>query len=351
MENFKRFDKLDIEIKNNLTGDIADQFLILGDNGSGKTTILQAIALCLSMASRQIEKVEDFDWIGWLPGRYYNWGTPVIELEVHFTDEEIDATKKISKLWWDIKQPGGNYIEPGDSQTVTVSLNGGRVKRSEKKDEIFQFQGRQYAKSLLRLPGIREYFNYLPGIFWFDQFRNLASQPSINDNGENSKNLTFEIGVARLREFLNKWWMHKQLSGSKKGDYLFDLERIFQKIFPKHKFAPPEPIFSEGVPSPSDYYFMISDGSKTYDIEEMSAGEQSIFPMLYEFVRMQIKNSVVLIDEIDLNLHPPLAQALLSALPELGPGCQYIYTTHSEAISSVVSPEEIYRLEGGKLCL
>lgn len=28
-----------------------------------------------------------------------------------------------------------------------------------------------------------------------------------------------------------------------------------------------------------------------HDIEEMSAGEQSIFPMLFEFMRMQIKNS------------------------------------------------------------
>ncbi|WP_263747283.1 ATP-binding protein [Plectonema radiosum] len=34
----------------------------------------------------------------------------------------------------------------------------------------------------------------------------------------------------------------------------------------------------------------------------MSAGEQSVFPIFYEFVRQQIAHSVVLIDEIDLNL-------------------------------------------------
>jgi hypothetical protein len=38
------------------------------------------------------------------------------------------------------------------------------------------------------------------------------------------------------------------------------------------------------------------------DIVEMSAGEQSVFPIFYEFVRQQIAHSVVLIDEIDLNL-------------------------------------------------
>ena len=110
-------------------------------------------------------------------------------------------------------------------------------------------------------------------------------------------------------------------------------------------------MFRQGVPSPADYYFMISDGSRTYDIEEMSAGEQAVFPILYEFVRQQIRNSVVLIDEIDLNLHPPLAQTFLNALPQLGPGCQFIYTTHSRSVSSVASAEQVYRLEGGRLCL
>jgi predicted ATP-binding protein involved in virulence len=96
---------------------------------------------------------------------------------------------------------------------------------------------------------------------------------------------------------------------------------------------------------------MLSDGNRTYDIEEMSAGEQAVFPMLFEFVRQRIRNSIVLIDEIDLNLHPPLAQALLANLPRLGPQCQFIFTTHSSAISEIVSPHEILRLEGGLPCL
>lgn len=96
---------------------------------------------------------------------------------------------------------------------------------------------------------------------------------------------------------------------------------------------------------------MLSDGNRTYDIEEMSSGEQSVFPMLYEFVRQRIRNSVVLIDEIDLNLHPPLAQSLLASLPRLGPSCQFIFTTHSRAISELVSPHEVHRLEGGRPCL
>ena len=54
IHKFKHFENLTIEFKNRTTGEIANQFLILGDNGTGKTTILQAIALCLSLASGRI---------------------------------------------------------------------------------------------------------------------------------------------------------------------------------------------------------------------------------------------------------------------------------------------------------
>ncbi|MFG6094265.1 AAA family ATPase [Leptothoe sp. ISB3NOV94-8A] len=84
---------------------------------------------------------------------------------------------------------------------------------------------------------------------------------------------------------------------------------------------------------------------------EMSAGEQSIFPILYEFVRQQIAHSIVLIDEIDLNLHPPAAQHLMKQLVRLEPSCQFIITTHSEAASAIASPHELHRLTGGALCL
>jgi predicted ATP-binding protein involved in virulence len=83
----------------------------------------------------------------------------------------------------------------------------------------------------------------------------------------------------------------------------------------------------------------------------MSAGEQAVFPMLYQIVRKQIAYSIVLVDEIDLNLHPPAAQLLVNQLPKIAPTCQFIFTTHSEAVNDVIGEEETYRLPGGSLCL
>ena len=98
-------------------------------------------------------------------------------------------------------------------------------------------------------------------------------------------------------------------------------------------------------------FFLFSDGKKSYDIAEMSAGEQSVLPIFYTMVRQHIANSVVLIDEIDLNLHPPLAQTLTSQLLKLSDNCQFIITTHSDAVNDIVGEDDTYRLPGGSLCL
>lgn len=55
--------------------------------------------VALALATRQIQRVTDFDWLGFLPGRYQRWGARQIELEVLFTDEEIAATRALFRRW------------------------------------------------------------------------------------------------------------------------------------------------------------------------------------------------------------------------------------------------------------
>jgi predicted ATPase len=333
--------------------------LVLGDNGTGKTTLLQAIALPLALATRQIQRVTDFDWLGFLPGRYQRWGAPQIELEVIFTPEEIAATRALFRRWVQT-QPERSFVEPGDTQQVHLILDGERCYTSTDA-EYFQFAGRYYARSLLETdPTVRSEFYNLPGVFWFDQFRNLGVTPQREENGtgvgrgitakSTGGRVSFEVGVARLRKYLNGW-KFAQLTHTSSIDYLTQLENLYTKIFPGRTFAGVEPMPGVDSPTPEDYYFLINDGNRSYDLVEMSAGEQSVFPILYEFVRQQIAHSVILIDEIDLNLHPPAAQLLVRQLPKLCQTCQFIVTTHSDAVSDLIGEGDTYRLLGGSLCL
>jgi predicted ATPase len=101
----------------------------------------------------------------------------------------------------------------------------------------------------------------------------------------------------------------------------------------------------------NDFYFLIDRDSRVYDLAEMSSGEQAVFPLIYEFVRLDISRSIVLIDELELHLHAPEQQRLLAALPKIGPDCQFVISTHSEFLSSAIPNEQEVRLQRGTRCL
>ena len=263
--DFKRFANLHIEIRNSLTKDVADQFLFLGDNGTGKTTVLQAVALCLSLASWRTRSVREFDWLGWVPGRYERWGRPRVKLEVHFSEDEIEATIEAARRWFRSQKGHGQereFIEPGRSRVVHLTLDSdyysADLSQGGPSPEIFQFRGRWYAAQLLDTdPGARELFERLPGVFWFDQLRNLATPPSPNgENGEleNSGRVSYQVGVGRLRQHLNRWQLNRLTHGPARHDFLQELENSYKRVFQGRSFGMPEPMYRFGVPSPEDYF-------------------------------------------------------------------------------------------------
>ncbi|HRI63169.1 MAG TPA: AAA family ATPase [Polyangium sp.] len=363
LERFKRFDSpgIDIDFQNLATEEIADRFLILGDNASGKTTILQAIALTLSLAQRRTQSVRDFRWTGWVADRFLAQGEPVVELQVEFDDDELLATQDAASRWWDATHPTGRkgFVAPGNSNKVTLRLEGQRIRTLGDENEIYQFQGRSYAAAGAKFDGtLRDLFPRIPGVFWYDQFRNsaVATANDPKDSGDRASfsstndDYQFLRGIQTLDNILKSWHRTREERGPHpRGDYLGQLEALYGQAFPGHTFSGLEYIYDG--PTPSADRFTLSDGMHRYALPEMSSGEQSVFPILYEFVRQQIHHCIVLIDEIDLNLHPPLAQRLLGMLPILGRNNQFIFTTHSRAVSSLVSPHTVHRLPEGHPCL
>jgi predicted ATP-binding protein involved in virulence len=95
------------------------------------------------------------------------------------------------------------------------------------------------------------------------------------------------------------------------------------------------------------------------DVTQLSAGEKALLTLVSDLARrLSIANpdekdprlgqGVVLIDEVDLHLHPRWQRMLLPALARTFPECQFIVTTHSPQVISEVKPESIYLLERTK---
>jgi predicted ATP-binding protein involved in virulence len=91
-------------------------------------------------------------------------------------------------------------------------------------------------------------------------------------------------------------------------------------------------------------------------VNQLSDGEKCLLAMVGDLARrLAIANpglsdplqgsGVVLIDEIELHLHPTWQRAIIPALARTFPNCQFIVTTHSPQVISEVKPEGIYILE------
>ncbi|ARU61530.1 hypothetical protein CBW65_11300 [Tumebacillus avium] len=350
ISNFKGIEQLEVPFVNEYE-EIRKVTTIFGDNGSGKTTVLQAIALVISMATRKTWSADQFQWHGFLPGRMSSLGKTKIVVEIEFDDREIESVHKLFSIWRQglPDEEKRRLVEPGHEKRVTLVYEDGDVRAEEGLSAKMQFLGRCYIKSLLsRDPHFRDLFHGVGDVFWFDQYRNLASG---SQTAKDAQTTSWAAGAGALRMYLVGWWFHRSVLGNKaKLDYIEWLEGQFSKIFSGTRFEGPEAMH-ELASDLEDYYFLLSRQNKKYDVSEMSSGEQAIFCVLYEFIRQQIAHSIVLIDELELHLHPPEQQALFLALNKMGDDCQYIITSHSTYLQNLIPDEDMYRIQGGKLCL
>ena len=101
------------------------------------------------------------------------------------------------------------------------------------------------------------------------------------------------------------------------------------------------------------------DGSiQELQIEQLSAGYKATLSMIMDIsARMSQANphlgnkskAIILIDELDLHLHPKWQQTILSDLRRTFPNAQFIVTTHSPHIISSIHKSKLFKLADGKM--
>ena len=108
---------------------------------------------------------------------------------------------------------------------------------------------------------------------------------------------------------------------------------------------------------------MATDGGRTetLDLEQMSGGYRIVLALAADLARRMAQGNphldaplqsraVVLIDEVDLHLHPSWQQRVLPDLQRTFPNAQFIVSTHSPQVLSTVHPKNVihlYRENGG----
>ena len=97
--------------------------------------------------------------------------------------------------------------------------------------------------------------------------------------------------------------------------------------------------------------FENSSGDK-FDINELSSGEKQLFLRTLAIKMLNPENSIILIDEPELSLHPKWQQRIVDVYRKIGKNNQIIIATHSPHILGSVRKENIMLLdknEDGKI--
>jgi AAA15 family ATPase/GTPase len=345
LNNFKKFGKSpEFSFTNSETGLAQDIIILIGMNGSGKTSLLQAIAATIGVATNRLHNLYDLEW----PGFNYeligdSWKhEPEVSIKVQFSKSELETIQDLHKK---LQELGRNYpITPAEEYTVNLQWRNERV-QADKDAKFFQFKGRDYAKQLIRSEGF-EIFKKVGTILWYNEQRTSTSLTP------EDKDSQLEITEDSLRDRFSKWrQFHLDVEAGKielrrgQKDLYAEIEEAYKRVFPCHEFSGPVPRNNVDDILKEPWFYLYDDKNQ-YEISEMSGGERAIFPMLIDFANWNIHNSIILIDEIELHLHPPMQQALLRALPKLGNNNQFIITTHSDYIEQLVPDGHIIRLEG-----
>lgn len=336
LENFKRFPELELEFKNDVT-------LIVGNNGSGKTTVLQAIVALIGAATQELTAPSDLDWPGFNYALLQSNGKFLMaEADCSFSKEELDATLRYYEIIKDIKKLD---YPPSKSHSATLRLLYPENKvESSSRGKLYQFRGAAYARQLPDLAVSKSVFEDVGSIYWYSEQRSSSSSRLAEMTGDTDSLRSFLLSRYRFHQRIK--YDNYQMKEDERNFYE-DLATLYGKVFRGRTFLGSEPRKSTSRHASSIFqpdWFFLFDGKNKYEVSEMSAGERAIFPVLLDFANLRINNSIIIIDELELHLHPPLQQAFYYALPSLGRNNQFIVTTHSDYVASLEDEKNIIRL-------
>jgi hypothetical protein len=336
---------------------IRNRVPIVGPNTTGKTSILDAIALSL-MPVTEIYQLREGIRLSATSIVQRGAIHASVTSTVWFSDEEIEATREVMERVGNPYQrpvPRDNRVTIHWMYPDPIGHHRFGYYRCEPAAGWLLFRGRKVLLMNRHVPELSSHdFRLLGHVVMFDQQRTgLAAKlqprernllghlldPDLTEemNGSNDEtsekkmyeesrripSLSMETSDPRL--ILTSLAMRAQVrqdpDATEKKDFA-RLCQLYERVCRPHKIG--------GLYNTDhglDMEFMSENGIYYYD--GLSSGQQMILLLLLRFATHRIHRSIILIDELELHLHPLWQDRLYNSLEELGEDNQLIFTTHS----------------------
>ena len=314
IEEYNGLEKLDINFESE--GKVLDLIVLAGINGSGKTRVLESIRYWFEMFRSKAVNVELFyeeNEREVLKSLMNSEGLTEIEKEMQKEIEYTDCLRNIKFYNYDYRH----------NKTENRNYNSKIISKSFEKLKIFPKL--IYVPTEINFEEIKKAQTNLKKEY---RFINIVDSYEIKDIP--SYIATRISKVANEEENLTMGQVRKKVFAEING--IFEILELDVKLSEISKDENSMPIFTD------------SSGKK-FGINELSSGEKQLFLRTLAIKMLEPENSIIMIDEPELSLHPKWQQKIVDVYRKIGRNNQIILATHSPHILGSVEKENIILLK------
>jgi Predicted ATP-binding protein involved in virulence len=346
LKNFRCFKELDIKFP------ASNLAVLIGANGSGKTAILDAISLCLcnfpeiifpseiNKSKELTEEYKDKHKIGDI--RHDKDDVFINELES--SNRITIGYNKKNKICWET-----NFKDGRSAQLNILDHNKLSDEEGSKLFSSFIFIHYDATKNKIHSVDWKGSRNDTLSSFegWFEAEENIENESKYNKKDFNITNPCLDAVRNAITLFLS--------SISNAGFHDLRVKRVFENT---EKMG----TYEDEVKKHSSF-LVIKNQDTELKFSQLSSGQKLLLQIVVDITYRLIVNNkivkkdenfsgvilnseaIVLIDEIELHLHPQWQREVLPALQKTFPNIQFIVTTHSPQVLSNIKKEQVFIIE------
>ena len=350
IQNFRGISDLTIDLDRHVN-------VFIGSNGSGKSTILDAVKILLSWFSQSVINKEGLeieeDWIK-NDSRF-----ALLSIRIEYAHKEYSwsickwrtGVPEVERRTIGSKLDGANLLANDVLVTLSKAEKGKgflpiclhySVDRMIKETMITHQAPKKYEIWNVYQDSFQADFSFERFFLWFKYYEEVENEKRLK-NYE-----TFMKIFQSYRERVG------EAHGMEDDPSVYEAirnEQISELKIIRSVLGQLLPRFSNLTVKREPLRMELQKENEVLNVNQLSDGEKSLLLMVCSIAQyLTMINSsvsslgVISIDEIELHLHPEWQQMVIPNLHKTFPNCQFLFTTHSPRVISEVKPKHIFKL-------
>jgi len=313
IENFRAIERLDFDCSKNMN-------VFIGDNGAGKSTVLEAIVLLYSWLHARLSS---------LKGKGRSIRNEDVRIGAGYCFLSIEVEHRGQSAYWSLMKGAA----PDDALEKITDL-------------------RELEPLVQHLREHHEDERYMLSVYGVN--RNVSSvslDKSVYGKKDGKREMArASFASANWKQFFN--WYYERENEENRMKTRFNMQyhdesldairECLKEVFPEYRN-----LRVEDKPT----RFVIEKAGKEINFERLSDGEKCYITLVLDIARrLSLQNDgswplldgeqIILIDEVDLHLHPSWQLQVLSNLERKFPNCQFFVSSHSSLVLSSLGEQE-----------